>query len=126
MTVTATERKERKKIRLTICRTIEQSCEDCPIAKSKSANSRYHHCGTKCPVGQKLQSLGEQLITKESPQGHWTEEEDFYLVKNYPFYTTRDLAIRLDRSMEDIRGRFKYLVAIAETSSGSSHHDLRD
>lgn len=121
----AAERKERKKIRLTISSKLEESCTDCPIAKSKSANQRYIHCGTKCEVGQKLKSLGELLITTESDESLWSAEEDFYLVKNYSFYTPKHLAKKLGKTMEDVRNRYKYLITTAETKRGGAHNDFR-
>lgn len=119
------EKRSKKEIRLTISQTLKQSCEDCPIAKGKSQKSRYEYCHTKCAVGQKLKSLGEQLITTKEAESEWTIEEDFYLVKNYAFHTTAKLAEKLDKPFEEIRSRFKYLVAKAEMTTGSSYHDLR-
>lgn len=119
------ERKERKKIRLTISKLLEQSCEDCPVAKSKSKSNRYIHCGTKCPVGQKLKDYGNQLLTMESGSEVWTEEEEFYLVKNYPFHTTSRLAEILGKTPDQVRKHYKYLLTKAEMTTGSKYHDFR-
>lgn len=121
----AAERKERKKIRLTISTKLEQSCTDCPIAKSKSVNQRYIHCGTKCPVGQKLKSLGEELITTESDDELWSKDEDFYLFNNYSFFSKQHLAKKLNKPLDEIRTRYKYLTAQAETKRGNAFNDFR-
>ena len=125
MNAIQSEKKNKQKIRLTISQTLEQSCEDCPIAKGKSAKSRYKYCGTECPIGQKLKGLGQELTALQEVKTEWTIEEDFYLVKNYPFYTTLQLAEKLEKPFEEIRMRFKYLIAKAETTTGSSFSGLR-
>lgn len=124
MTLIQEDRKERKKIRHNINEIMKQSCEDCPLVKGMSQNIRYVYCGTECAVGQKLQGLGNQLLTLEDEKAEWTEEEDYYMVHHFSTQSKNHLAKKLGKSPDQVLQRYKFLSNRSEMTRGQKLYDF--
>ncbi|EZP75040.1 hypothetical protein H839_16108 [Parageobacillus genomosp. 1] len=96
---------EKKLIRLQIISLLER-CQGCPY--HSTTNASIHVCPS-CPIGQRMQALGQKISGEEFVRyRNWTKEEDEYLWNNQHL-RRKELAKHLGRTRQAVINRLAEL-----------------